>query len=407
MSDLGRTPISQPVRCARKDRGCKIESVELGDRLGNPGIIRNLEPGIIGEDLMTHVFGWVLVAALVATGIAIPVWWISQTPQATSGPEPVPSRIPDGSADEKSPPKLTEFATGSDAKDGVTEVKFDDARALKYLKQLCDLGPRMSGTETMKKQQDLIEKHCKDLGATVTRQEFKGKQLSRKEATEMVNLIISWHPDKMRRVLISSHYDTRPIADQERLRTNWNKPFVSANDGTSGVAFLMELGHHMKDLKSEFGVDFVLFDGEEYVFETSQNGGGDKYFFGSEYFADEYLKTKDKRKFRYDAGFLLDLCAGKDAQLKVEDYSFAAARTLVDQVWGLAKELGAKSFKYEHGYEIQDDHLALIKAGIPTVDIIDFDYPHWHKLSDTPDKVSGAQMAELSKVLTTWLQKVK
>jgi hypothetical protein len=259
----------------------------------------------------------------------------------------------------------------------------------------------------MKKQQALIEKHFKDLGATVTRQEFKARQRSRRVETEMVNYIISWNPDKTRRILISSHYDTRPIADQEANKANWNKPFVSANDGTSGVAFMMELAHHMKDFKSEFGIDFVLFDGEEYVFETNALGGGDKYFFGSEHFADEYLKSKDKRKFRYDAGILLDLFAGKNAQLKVELYSLESAPKLVEQVWGVAKNLGAKSFKMERGYEVQDDHLALNRAGIPTIDIIDFDYAHWHKLSDTFDKVSSEQMAEVSNVLTTWLQKIK
>jgi hypothetical protein len=91
----------------------------------------------------------------------------------------------------------------------------------------------------------------------------------------------------------------------------------------------------------------------------------------------------------------------------VELYSFDAARPLVDQVWGVAKAVGAKSFKYERGYEVQDDHLALNRAGIPTIDLIDFDYPHWHKLTDTPDKVSGAQMAEVSKVITVWVQKIK
>src|SRR5262249_51679532 len=158
---------------------------------------------------------------------------------------------------------------------------------------------------------------------------------SRKEAVDMVNYVISWQPDKTRRVLISTHYDTRPIADQEPARTSWTKPFISANDGTSGVAFLMELGHHMKELPTELGVDFVLFDGEEYVFDPGP--GGDKYFFGSEHFAEQYLKDKDKRKHGYEAGLLLDLFAGKDAQLKIEQYSFAAARPLVDQVWGVAK----------------------------------------------------------------------
>jgi glutaminyl-peptide cyclotransferase len=357
---------------------------------------------------MSHAFGWLLGAVVLVAGVGAGFWWLTGSPAPAPAPAPETPQLPvmkDG-PDDKDPPKKTEFAAGNQ-KEEPAAAKFDGDRALKYLKQLCDIGPRISGTDGMKKQQELIEKHFKDLGATVTRQEFKAKQHSRKAETEMVNLVISWHPDKARRVLICSHYDTRPIADQEANRGNWNKPFTSANDGTSGVAFLMELGNHMKDLKTEFGVDFILFDGEEYVFETNPLGGGDKYFFGSEHFADDYTKTKDKRKHRYDAGLLLDLFAGKDAQLKVELYSFDAAKPLVDQVWGVAKAVGAKSFKYERGYEVQDDHLALNRAGIPTIDLIDFDYPHWHKLTDTPDKVSGAQMAEVSKVITVWVQKIK
>ena len=348
---------------------------------------------------MSQGLSWVLGAALIVGGVAVTYWW----PASAPGPERDKAVIP--VMDE--PPKKTDFATGAGAGDESLPVKFDVERSLKYLKQLCDIGPRISGSEGMKKQQELIEKHFKDLSATVTRQEFKARQRSRKADTEMVNLVFSWNADKLRRVLLSTHYDTRPIADQEPNRVNWNKPFVSANDGTSGVAFLMELAHHMKDLKCDFGVDFILFDGEEYVFETNPMGGGDKYFFGSEHFGSEYLKTRDTRKYRYDAGLLLDLCAGKAAQLKVELNSLEAAPKLLEQVWGVAKSVGAKSFKFERGYEIQDDHLALNRAGIPTIDLIDFDYPHWHKLTDTPDKVSGEQMAELSKVITVWLQKIK
>lgn len=356
---------------------------------------------------MSQTLGWVLAAALVGGGVAVVSLWPSPSrPEPTGKEEP---RLPifHDETQGKDPPKKTDFATGGNAKDDAKPVKFDSERALKYLKQLCDIGPRISATDAMKKQQEIIEKHFKDLGATITRQEFKAKQLSRKAETPMVNFIFSWNPDKERRILISTHYDTRPIADQEANRGNWNKPFVSANDGTSGVAFLMELGNHMKDLKCEFGVDFVLFDGEEYVFETSAVGGGDKYFFGSEHFAELYAKSKGKRKYRYDSGILLDLFAGKKAQLKVEINSLEAAPKLVEQVWGVAKALGAKSFKYERGYEVQDDHLALNRVGIPTIDIIDFDYPHWHRLSDTFDKVSGDQMAEVSNVLSVWLQKIK
>jgi glutaminyl-peptide cyclotransferase len=352
---------------------------------------------------MSQVLGWVVVVVVLGAAVGC-----SPNPEV---PPTEQAQLPtlDEPLQDPKPAQKTEFATGGkDDKDAkIVEVKFDSERALKYLKQLCDIGPRISGTEGMKKQQELIEAHFKKLGATVTRQEFKAKQKSRKNQTEFVNLIISWHPDKERRVLLCSHYDTRPIADQEANPANWNKPFVSANDGTSGVAFLMELGHHMKDLKCEFGVDFVLFDGEEYVFETNALGGGDRYFIGSDHFADEYAKSKGTRKYRYDAGVLFDLFAGKNADLKVELNSFQSAKPLVDQIWGVAKAVGAKSFKYERGYEVQDDHLALNRVGIPAVDIIDFDYPHWHKLSDTADKIDGAQLAEVAKVITTWLQKIK
>jgi glutaminyl-peptide cyclotransferase len=341
----------------------------------------------------------VSLAVLAVVCVGLSVWWYGFA-SAGRAETPTPPVLDD-------PPKKTEFGTGAAPQAGITEIKFDGERAMKYLRQLCDIGPRVSGTEGMRKQQDLIEKHFKQLGATVTRQEFTVRQRSRREDTPMTNLIVTWHPDRARRVLICAHYDTRPIADQEPNRANWNRPFLSANDGTGGVALMMELGHHVKDLRTEFGIDFVMFDGEEYVFETDRFGGGDKYFFGSEHFADDYLKTRNSRKHRYEAGVLLDLCTAKGAVLKVEQHSFTMARTVCEQIWKVAAEIGAKSFRYEPGPEVLDDHIALNKAGIPTVDIIDFDYPHWHKLSDTPDKVSAEQTAEVARVLATWVQRIR
>lgn len=351
---------------------------------------------------MSHALGWVAGVVVAAVGVGVPVWWLT-----ARGPEPEAAVVPalDAPADE--PPKKTEFGTGGAKAADVAEIKFDGARAAKYVKRFCDIGPRVSGTANIKKQQELMEEHFKKLGATVTRQEFKAKQRSRKEETPFANFVISWHPAKERRILLCTHYDTRPVADQEANPANWNKPFLSANDGTSGVAFLMELGHHMKDLKTEFGIDFVLFDGEEYVFETDRALGGDRYFIGSEHFADEYIKARGTRKHRYDAGVLFDLTFAKGASLPVELHSFEFAKPVVDQIYGVAKAVGARSFKYERGHEVLDDHIALNKVGIPTVDLIDFDYPHWHKLSDTPDKIDAGQMEEVAKVITTWLQKIK
>ena len=118
-------------------------------------------------------------------------------------------------------------------------LPFDAKRAMGYLEAICKIGPRISGSEGMKKQQGLIEKHFKDLGAKVEYQTFTARQVSRRQPTEMANMIVSWHPDRERRVILCSHYDTRPIADQEDDRRDWTKAFVSANDGGSGVALLM------------------------------------------------------------------------------------------------------------------------------------------------------------------------
>ena len=261
-------------------------------------------------------------AVVAAAAIGVPVW---------RGLTPA---TPGGDADDKprEPPARPAFAEDKAPKPALPPLPFDAARAMKYLTAVCDIGPRISGSEGMAKQQALIERHFAGLGVKAARQEFQARQRSRRDAVAMANLVVAWNPAAARRVVLCTHYDTRPIADQEPNRGNWARPFVSANDGASGVALLMELGHHMKDLKADLGVDFVLFDGEEYVFEPDRSGlgGGDEYFFGSEHFADEYAKGRAARPYRYEAGVLFDLFAGRNATFPVEINSYVAARAVVD-----------------------------------------------------------------------------
>jgi Zn-dependent M28 family amino/carboxypeptidase len=265
----------------------------------------------------------------------------------------------------------------------------------------------------MAKLQQVVTKHFEKHGATVARQEFQGRQRSVARPIPMTNLVVSYFPDRPKRVIFCTHYDTRPAAHEEPDKGNWSKPFVSANDGASGVAILMELAHHLKDFPTGVGVDLVFFDGEEYILDPGVPGfqEGDKYFLGSEHFAGEYDAKKAKLPYRYTAAILLDLCAAEGARLAIEGYSWQKAPDLVRQVWKTAEAVGAKSFKvergFDRGYEVLDDHVPLIRAGIPAIDVIDFDYPHWHRLTDTPDKVSPKQLAEVGTVLLAWLQTQK
>jgi glutaminyl-peptide cyclotransferase len=277
---------------------------------------------------------------------------------------------------------------------------FQADRAMRYLKQLCAIGPRISGTDGMAKQQQLLKKHFEDLGATVSFQRFEGKQKSQPKPCDMANMIVTWNPKATKRVIFCGHYDTRPIADQEPRRADWTKPFVSANDGASTVAFMMEIAHHMKTAPElKVGLDFIIFDGEEWMFDKER----DTFFLGSKYFADQYRDKKPAHT--YTAAILLDLFAGKDAEYPVEENSRFHAGALVEDVWKIAAELKVKAFVNRRGLEVQDDHLALNRVGIRAIDIIDFSYPHWHRLTDLPENCSAESMANVAKVLSVWLQR--
>jgi glutaminyl-peptide cyclotransferase len=220
----------------------------------------------------------------------------------------------------------------------------------------------------------------------------------------MANRDISWYPERPRRVILCSQYDTRPIADQEPDQRNWHQPFISANDGGSGVALLMELANHMKGFKTAVGVDFVLFDGEEYIFDPLPEG--DKYFFGSEHFAQEY--RRQHKDLCYIGAVLLDMVGGKNAAFPVEQSSWTKAEALVREIWGIAQELKVSAFKDQFSRTpISDDHIALNEAGIPTVDIIDFDYAHWHRLTDVPGNCAAQSLTQVAQVLTAWMQRQK
>jgi hypothetical protein len=58
-------------------------------------------------------------------------------------------------------------------------------------------------------------------------------------------------------------------------------------------------------------------------------------------------------------------------------------------------------------FAVEDDHLPLNQSGITAIDIIDFKYPHWHKLTDLPENCSGESLELVARVLTVWLQRLK
>ncbi len=277
--------------------------------------------------------------------------------------------------------------------------QIDADRAFGYLKKVCEFGPRISGSEAMEKQQQLIAEHFTKLNAKVSFQSFDARHPRSGKAVRMNNIIVSWDPAAKERVLLACHYDTRPLADRdpnpELIREG---TFLGANDGASGVALLMELGHHLHKIKPTFAVDLVFFDGEELVY-----GDRDDYFHGSKYFSKEYRDTPPK--YKYMCGVLVDMIGGKRLQLHQELNSLDYAPEVTQSVWKTAKKLNVKEFIPRAKDLVNDDHLALNEiAGIPTCDIIDFGYEHWHTTRDVPANCSGESLAKVGRVLLAWLE---
>src|SRR5262249_18285906 len=146
-----------------------------------------------------------------------------------------------------------------------------------------------------------------------------------------------------------------------------------------------------------------LFDGEELVYGDQPRQGD--YFLGSWHFARTYaaLVERGRTKMRYRRGMVLDMIGGRDLQIKREPNSLNFAPEVVPEAWAVARQLDAQPFSNEIGREVRDDPLPLNDAGIPAIDLIDFDYPYGHKADDLPENCAAESLAEVGRVVTAWL----
>lgn len=299
--------------------------------------------------------------------------------------------------------KLSELATDEDPRTGPSA--FSGERAYSYLEQVCEIGPRPSGSEGMKRQQRFLETHFESIGGKVYYQTFESKHPQTGRQVEMKNMLVRWHTDRPTRLLVCCHYDTRPFPDRDPV--NPRGKFIGANDGGSGVALLCELGHHMPALEGEMGVDLMFFDAEEFVFVSKR----DPLFLGSTYFANEYAKGRVNAK--YFSGVLLDMVADKNLQIYCEGNSLNRAPRVTQHIWEIAARLQISEFVPHKGHTIRDDHIPLIEiARLEVCDIIDFDFPvsgnnYWHTQQDVIENCSAESLGKVGTVVLAWLREMQ
>lgn len=225
----------------------------------------------------------------------------------------------------------------------------------------------------------------------------------------MTNILGRFNPGASRRILLLAHWDSRPTADEDPEPANRTKPIDGANDGASGVGVLLELARLIGSRPPKVGVDILFVDAED----AGEEGQEDSWARGAQYFARNlpYGATEPMPEY----AVLLDMVGGSGAQFPREMFSDYNCRALTSRVWALAKSLGLDSrFPDRTGGAVTDDHLPLMRAGIPAIDIIETANPQtgsfnptWHTLSDNLDNIDRETLGDVGRLVTTLIYSEK
>jgi len=280
---------------------------------------------------------------------------------------------------------------------------FDASSAFDFVKKQVEFGPRVPGTPAHEACADWFVKTLKQWTPDVHVQEFKARAYDGRPL-DGKNVIASFNPAAKDRILLCAHWDSRPFADRDPDAANHFKPVLGANDGASGVGVLLEVARSLSLKKPAAGVDILLLDLEDFGEHANWRGSAeDTWGLGSQYWAKNPYPPGYKARF----GILLDMVGAAGAVFPREGTSMSFAPAIVRKVWDLARGLGlSKYFIDKESERLVDDHLYINGyAGIPTIDIIDYDGPRggfpstWHTVGDTLDKIDKDTLAAVGRTV--------
>ena len=249
---------------------------------------------------------------------------------------------------------------------------FSGASAFKYTQAAVACGPLPSGSAANRQLQAYIRAQLRLLKCEVTEDPFIGK--TPKGDVPMTNIIAKFPGKSGKAIAVSGHFDTKLFPSRK---------FVGANDGGSSTGLLLELARDLSGTPRVDDVYVVFFDGEEAVGEWTDTDS----VYGSRHLA--YKWKADGTLARIKALINVDMIGDKSLGLLLDENSTPWLRKLVCNT---AAELGYKAYFLDSPEKMDDDHMPFIKLGVPSLDLIDFDYDPWHKDSDTMDKLSAKSL---------------
>jgi hypothetical protein len=257
---------------------------------------------------------------------------------------------------------------------------FDSARAWLHLQRMVEIGPRPAGSTALRQTRAYITRQLTALGLTVQEQPFTVTTPAGR--VQMVNLIVRLPGTRPDRILFAGHYDTKVMPGA--------RPFVGASDGGSSAAFLIELASALNSRPRDFTYELIWLDGEEAFCPGWTDCGtpsSPDNTYGSRHYVAAATEANALPAVR--ALILVDMIGDIDLQVRRDTNS---TPWLVDLVWTAARRLGHGGVFVQAATAVEDDHLPFVRAGVPSVDIIDLDYPYWHTPDDDMKRVSARSL---------------
>ena len=264
---------------------------------------------------------------------------------------------------------------------------FDSNNAWEHLRQLVALGPRPAGSPAIDQSRKYIKDQLAAAGVAVTEQAWDDQTPT--GPVHMVNLIATIPGTSRNRLVIGGHYDTKLFREFR---------FVGANDGGSSAAFLIEIARVLKARRNPLTIELLFLDGEEAVVEWA----GNDHTYGSRHYVSEAKRTGTLASLK--AFILVDMIGDRDLQIKRD---LNSTPWLTDIVWAAAAKQQLTTYFRPERTQIEDDHLPFVEAGVPSVDIIDLDYPPWHTAADTLDAVGARSLQVVGDVLLAALPQIE
>lgn len=263
---------------------------------------------------------------------------------------------------------------------------FSGSSAFKYTADSVAFGPRPSGSEANRKLQAYIRTQLRTFKCQVIEDPFTAK--TPRGDVPMTNIIAKFPGKSGHAIAVTGHFDTKYFPGRH---------FVGANDGGSSTGLLLELARNIGQMDHSDDIYVVFFDGEEAVGDWSDTDS----VYGSRHLA--YKWKADGILAKLKALINVDMIGDKSLGVLIEQNSTASIRKLV---WNAASDLGYKAYFLDTGEEVDDDHMPFLKLGVPSLDIIDFDYPPWHKDSDTMDKLSPKSLEIVGTVVLESVKRI-